>query len=46
MPPGVPVQIVDGAAPADGKGAPGGKPADKSGSKAPAKPAAPAEKKV
>jgi membrane fusion protein (multidrug efflux system) len=53
MPPGVPVQIVDGAAPADGKSAPStkgapsrGKPADKSGAKAPARPAAPAEKKV
>jgi len=46
MPPGVPVQIADGAAPADGKGAPSGdKGAAKPDAKAPAKPAA-AEKKV
>ncbi len=46
MPPGVPVQIVDGAAPANGMGAPGGKAADKPAAKVPARPAAATEKKV
>lgn len=44
-PAGGPVQIGDGAAPADGKGAPSKGAAGKAAAKAPQKPAAPAEKK-